>query len=448
MTSIRVYLLVSLLSTITLVNFLSAVHGYRSSMEEAEKLFDSKLAATAELLASVPLDTDVAVAATASDKHTAFQILSASGSLLWRSETAPATVMAPLQSGYDNHNFNGFRWRTLAIFSEARQHWVLVAERSDTRYLLAEKIILESVLPVVLALPLAGLLIWLIIGSGLKSLKQLASELRFKRADDLSSLALQNPPQELEPVLDSTNSLLARLSASFDRERRFSSDAAHELRTPISALKLHVHNLRQQMPGDNLSLSNLEQDVERMAHLVEQILALYRTTPDHYPAQFETIDLYTLAREQVAANYALFAERKQTIELQGQPATISGDRFALGILLQNLLSNANKYTPEGGQIELGVEQKADSVLLTVNDSGPGISADQRSRVFERFYRVGGDRHSSGATGCGLGLSIVNHIALLHQARITLGESPLNHGLSVKLSFPKTVVPEIAKGVGS
>ncbi|CAA0082283.1 Swarming motility regulation sensor protein RssA [Zhongshania aliphaticivorans] len=438
MKSIRIFLLVAVLSTIMLVNFLAALHGYQSSMLEAEKLFDRKLADTASLIEAIPRDTYL-TKITPYTGQTAFQIFDSNLKLLWQSSSTPTTQFAPLKTGFSEHNFNGYRWRTL-VHHSTDGRWVLVGERLDQRYHLADSIILESVVPILLSIPLAGILVWLIIGHGLKSLQLLARDLAIKREDDLSHLDLINPPRELQPVLQSTNSLLSRLEASLERERRFSSDAAHELRTPLSALQLHIHNFKQSLSAeDQPALIQLEGDQKRMAHLVEQILALYRTTPEHYPAKFEVIDIFSLARDCIAESFLFFEARGQDISLDGDSTLLLGDHFALQLLIQNLLSNANKYTPEGGKIAVDVRDSIDGPILTVSDNGPGIAEAERERVLERFYRVGGDRHASGATGCGLGLSIVGHIAQIHQARLDLSNSTRGHGLVVSIHFPNSIV---------
>ena len=172
-----------------------------------------------------------------------------------------------------------------------------------------------------------------------------------------------------------------------------------------------------------------------MAHLVEQMLDLFRTTPEHYPARFERLDLQSLARVTIAEHYAEFAQKNQRVELIGQPEFVLGDRFALGILLKNLLSNASKYTPAAGRVEVCTGLDGARPYLRVDDSGAGITPEEYGRIFERFYRVGGDRHESGAEGCGLGLSIVRHIADLHGAEIRPGLSKFGRGLSVVVLFP-------------
>jgi two-component system sensor histidine kinase QseC len=431
--SLRRFLLISVLSALVLINFIAALQGYRSSMKEVEALFDQKLHEMAQQLAAIPL-LDNSELPAAEDQQMLFQIANLNGVLLWRSAHAPK-ILISVDEGYGEHNINGFRWRTLVYTQENKHRRVIVAERVDIRYQLAESVILESIIPVLIVLPIVGLLIWLIIGHGLKSLGELARILQRKAADDFGTIQLKEAPSELMPVVNSVNALLSRLNASFERERRFSADAAHELRTPISAIKIHLHNLSEELPSHMDSLQSLDKDVNRLAHLVEQMLLLHRTTPDHYPAKFESISLQLLAREVIAERYADFAKKDQNIELLGDAIEVNGDRFALGILLQNLLHNASKYTQRGGSIRVLLEASSQWLRLTVEDNGPGISAEVRERVFERFYRLDGDRHQSGVIGCGLGLSIVEHIAELHHARITMASGANQCGLAISVDFP-------------
>lgn len=435
MKSIRLYLLVAVLATITLINFGSALHGYRLSMREAQLLFDRQLRDSAALIAAT-VDPTYQAAPIQHSELFAFQLWSNDGTLLRRSANAPDHQITDLKEGYSENNFNRHRWRILATQSHPHDHWIVVAERLDLRYVIADKIILTSIVPVLLGLPVSGVLLWLIVSHGLKRLKELSYELRHKRADDLSPITLSQTPVELSAVVTAINSLLARLSASFDRERRFSADAAHELRTPISALQIHLHNLAKELDENNPTLLELQQSAKRLAHLVEQTLTLYRTNPEHYLAQFETLDLYGICQQVIADSYTVFDQRHQTIELIGESSELQGDRFSLSLLLSNLLSNASKYSPPGGEIQVLIKQTNERVILTVNDSGEGIPEDQYELVLQRFYRVGGDSHNPDIPGCGLGLSIVQHIAQLHRATLQFGRSPLGHGLSVQLSFPR------------
>jgi len=431
--SIRFYLVVALLSTVALGNFVAAVYGYRSSMLEAEVLLDTQLADTAILISTLRSSGNSVVEAPSS--RLAFQIWTANGQLVQRSTNSAATPIAALEDGYRDENFEGFRWRVLSHFDAQQQRWILVAERIDIRTELADNLILHAVVPIVVSLPVIALIVWLVVGNGLSLVKKLAKELRNKRADDLSRLSTSNPPVELAPVVDAINDLLERLNNSVLRERRFSSDAAHELRTPLSAIKVHVHNLRQERPESAEALQILDRDLGRLSHLIEQIMLLYRVTPEHYQANMQVLDLHELAQTVVGDLYADIDKKNQSISLTGTSQSITGDQDSLTILLSNLVLNASKYSPEGASIRVYVDRTELGICLGVEDTGPGIPLAEISRVFDRFYRVGGDRHSSSTDGCGLGLSIVKHIANLHHANIVLENNADAPGLTINVIFP-------------
>ncbi len=437
MKSIRTFLVIVLLSTMTLIIFIAALRGYRSSMQQTELLFDGQLQDIADLLDELKKKKSTAISIPGTDtpeSTIAFQIWG-NGVLSQRSANAPEAPIAPFEPGYNENNFGGHRWRSLTRKAGPAEHWIIVAERADLRSRVAEEVILEAVMPIILGLPVAGLLIWAIVGYGTRPLSRLADELSTKAHDDMTPLRADQAPAELQQVILSTNDLLSRLTASFERERRFAADAAHELRTPISVLKVHLHNLAHELPPDNPNIGHLKHGIERMNHLVEQILTLYRTAPDQLTESFMALDLHSLAREVISQLYPGFAGKDQQIELVGSSSNMIGDRFALETLLQNLLTNAQKYTPNGGRILITVQPAPQGVTLQVEDSGPGIPADEYERVFERFHRVGGDRHTSDQPGCGLGLAIVKHIAELHHARINLGSSSFDDGLMVNIEFP-------------
>ncbi|MGB1457122.1 ATP-binding protein [Spongiibacter marinus] len=429
MRSLRRFLLISLLAVLMLSNFVAALHGYRASMAKAEQLLDDKLFDMAGHFLAMPLPDGTSPPV--DEQLQAFQVVDADGKLRWRSAQMPATALQ-LPDGFSEENVGGYRWRMLQRRGGEPLRTVIVAERLDLRYQLAENVIMESVAPVLLVVPIVGLLLWLIVGRGLSSLTRLASLLRGKRSDDFSPVLVERAPEELQPVLDSINQLLQRLDAAFERERRFSADAAHELRTPISAIQIHLHNLRTELSEPSESLDCLSADVSRLAHLVEQLLLLHRTNPEHYPLQWETIDLAELAREVSSACFADIDARQQQLSLRGR-GSIQGDRFALGVLVENLLRNANKYSQPEAHIDVLIGEVDGVVSLCVEDSGAGIPEAQLVRVRERFYRVGGDRHDSGQSGCGLGLSIVEHIAHLHGAELQL-ENRAEGGLRVCVQF--------------
>ena len=439
MTSIRRFMVIVLLASITLLNFLAALDGYRSSMEKSQQLFDKQLAGVAQLLINADLAENESIN-TGKDPinsdayRIAYQIFNENQTLIQRSNDFPEQAIVPLSQGYSFKNYKGYRWRTYVSQHNQSKHWIIVAERSDIRYALAEDVVLTSVIPIVAELPLIGILIWLVIGWGLKPINRLAAELRNKDPQDLSPLSKDNIVDELAILIESSNSLLYRLRKSFDRERKFASDAAHELRTPISALKIHLYNLKSVIPEDNESYRLLDLSIQRTSHLIEQMLLLYRTVPDQYVNNFQRINLYSLVQNQIIESYSHFSDKHQIIELQGEEFEIVADIFSLNILLKNLLDNANKYTPEGGNILISLEQIDNQAVLTIDDSGRGIEEKYYGRVFERYYRIQ-DQAISNIVGSGLGFSIIHHILDLHGGEISLEKSCFDTGLRVRIILP-------------
>ncbi|WP_084618302.1 sensor histidine kinase [Cellvibrio sp. OA-2007] len=445
MKSIRGFLVIILLAIVTLANFAAVLRGYLGSMDEAERLFNQRMLQQVDLLnytlpqllttAEQRSEARVFPARTlATEASLEFQWVALDGTLLARSNAMPEQPVVPLEQGFQFANFHNYRWHLFVTPSSDKSSWFIVAERADQRYRLAESMILQAVYPMVFAIPIIGLIIWWIIGVGLKPIANLARELRQREATDLRALEQQDMPVELIQLAQSANDLLRRLDSSFAREKRFSGDAAHELRTPIAALKIHCENLLHELQPAPASVLKLKQGIERMSYLVEQILLLNRTAPDHFMGNFETVNLTQLVKQTIVEQSAALELKHHQIEFNGDECWVSGDRTALTSLLNNLLGNAIKYTPDGGQIAINTWLRGGDVVLEVMDNGPGIPATERERVFDRFYRLGGDRHSSKTTGCGLGLAIVQQVVELHGARIALTQSRYEQGLLIIVTF--------------
>jgi len=434
MRSIKFFLVSGILATLILFNFVAALQGYQSSMEEADRLFDNQMLDLARLVSSLDFSTqDIDEVRLGNDLT--FQVW-AGDELVAAANNAPDLPILEFSPGFGYANFNGYRWRTFTRFDTPRNRWVIVAERTDLRFVLAENVVIESVIPLLLGIPLVGLLIWFIVSQGLRPLAALSLELKKKRANDLSPILSANSRVELDQTIESVNGFISRLAKAMEREKRFSADAAHELRTPISALKVQLHNLGSDIDTSNDSYQQLQQGVERMQHLIEQLLALYRTTPEQFEANSTELDLYAITQQQIAMLYSSFERKQQQVELEGNSAMIIGDKFSLETMLSNLLLNANKFTPAAGKIRVRVEENTDEICLTVEDNGPGIPPQDRKTVFERFYRVDRGAAAYHPPGCGLGLTIVNHITELHNARITLEDSSFATGSAFKIHFRK------------
>lgn len=431
MGSIRLFLIAGILSILILFNFVAALRGYQSSMAEADVLFDNELLDLSRLVANLDLQQlgdDFRLG-----NNLAFQIWQ-DNDLIGTSFHSPDSPITEFTPGFDFANFDGYRWRTFTRYVSIQNRWVIVAERTDLRFILAENVVLESIMPILLGIPLVGLLIWVVVSQGLKPLQQLSNELRTKHINDLSPLKIAQPKKELKQVIQSLNGFINRLEQTFEREKRFSADAAHELRTPISALKIQLHNLQQETGGNSDAFLALQDGVDRIQHLIEQLLSLYRTTPDQFAANCTKIDLYLLTQDIIAQQYSLFEKKHQSLELEGATETIIGEKFALATMITNLLTNASKYTPDGGIIRVRIESDSNEVCLIVEDNGIGIAEAEQERIFERFYRSQNDE--SMIPGCGLGLTIVKHVVDLHEARLSLCHSGFESGTMFRICFDK------------
>jgi len=398
MKSIRTYLLLALIAIITLVTFLSLLQGYQDSIAKAQQLFDDRLQSMAAMIANANQDSNPHSAGTEKLSSTVFfQILTDDFSLLARSNNATTPLLSAdtetVVSGFKDINFSGYRWRVYILKDDVLHRWIITGERSDIRYILAENVVTASIIPIVLAIPIAAFIIWIAIGVGLKPLREFTGQLNNKQADDLSPVVMTNTPEELTSLVTSTNALLQRLNDAFVREQQFSADAAHELRTPISILKVQLHNLQNNEQISEAALLPLANGIERMGLVIEQILSLYRYSPEQALIKQAEVDLSAIVQSIIAKDYDQIATKQQKISLSGgEVCLIKGNQFALETLLQNLIGNASKYTPDQGEIQVTSKHITTGVRLIVEDSGPGISAEYYERVFERFYRVDGDRH--------------------------------------------------------
>jgi two-component system sensor histidine kinase QseC len=441
MKSIRIFLIVVLLSTICIVNFSAALNGYNRSTEAGNNLLDDRLKSMSLMIARLhqmhgDVDPDTFA------EGIIFQVWQ-NQTLLSKSVNAPSSNMVSGLSDYHIINSAGVQWRVYSLSSadlgadESGIH-VIYGERYDIYRQLIDGIILASLLPIVWVLPIFALLIWFIVGYGLKPLSSFAEKLRKRSAQELRAIEVEGLPNELLPLLDSTNTLFERLSEAFAREQRFAADAAHELRTPLAGLKVSLHNLQQERPEEDTNLINLKACTRRMENSIEQILALYKLNSETFRQTLSECSLKPLVQQSLIELYPAIELKQQEVELIADDMVIDGDQFALSMLLKNLIENASKYTPSKGSIVVTVtEQDEQLVKLTIEDSGPGLSEQDYHRVFDRFYRVGGDRHSSGVIGAGLGLSIVNHVVKLHMGKIELSKSSILGGLKITVLLPKS-----------
>jgi len=289
-----------------------------------------------------------------------------------------------------------------------------------------------AVLPLLAVAPFMAAAAWWLTALALRPLQRVAEGVRPRDEQSLQPLPAAGLPDEVAPLVAALNALLQRLGQSLEAQRAFVADAAHELRSPLTALKLQLQLLKRAGSDAERAAAadTLGAGIERTARLVEQLLTLARTEPGADAAALQRLDLSELVRRSVADTVPLALARGTKLELMADaPVQVDGDRAALAALVRNLADNAVRYSPPAARVELRVSMPEGVPMLQVDDAGPGIPPAERERVFDRFYRRG----LADEPGTGLGLAIVRGVAQRHGASVTLGESPLG-GLRVTLRF--------------
>ena len=439
--------------------------GYEDTQHETRELFDAQLARSARLILSMvqadqgrsdfsniqkyldenspqseELDhSDEAIHDLESghvyETKLAFQIWDGLGNLVLKSQNAPIQPMTDKINGFDNKYFLGQDWRVFSLHSNNPHYQCITAERIDVRNDLIDKLNSDLFLLFIILVPALSIVMWFAIKQGLDPLQNLASQIGRRDASKLDAVSEAHVPTEIKTIAGALNSLLSRLSLALDREKRITSDAAHELRTPLAAVRLHAELAQKAKNKDDRinAINHVLQGIDRTNHLVDQLLALARLEPESFSKNLEQLNLKPIVIDETAL-LAPIAHRKN-IDIsvnESNSAYINADRTSLRLLIRNLLINAIYYTRDNGKIEVTVFSSNESVDLIIEDNGPGIPVDQRERVFERFYRI--ENHDK--PGCGIGLSIVMRVAELHNAILKMSQPTSGSGLIVTVSFPK------------
>lgn len=462
--SIKYHLMLRLLIASLLIVGGGTWMGYKDTQLEIRELFDAQLARTARLILSMVqadkghtdfsniqkfLDENELYADELDRKaeennepdsghiyetKLAFQIWDNLGNLILKSQNAPIQPIASENNGFDNKTFLGNDWRVFSLYSQNHKYRCITAERVDVRNDLITKLSHDLFLLFITLIPALSIVMWLAITQGLSPLHNLASQIGRRDASKLDAVSDINAPTEIQTIAGALNSLLSRLSLALERERRITSDAAHELRTPLAAVRLHAELAKKATTESNrnTALNHVLQGIDRTTHLVDQLLTLAKLEPEVFTQNLAPTNLRSIVIEETAM-LAPMAHIKN-IELavdEFSDTYISADNTSLRLLLRNLLDNAISYTQENGTIEVMVNSANESVNLIIQDNGPGIPVEQRERVCERFYRIG----DSEVPGCGIGLSIVMRVVELHHATLTMSQPAGGTGLKVTVSFP-------------
>ncbi|MBI5258205.1 MAG: sensor histidine kinase N-terminal domain-containing protein [Burkholderiales bacterium] len=432
MNSIRARLLLSLAAALALAAALVGGVTYRNVLREAETLFDYQLRQMAlSLRDQGEISAGDAAALNDEDLDFVVQIWHIDGRSVYASR-AHRALPSRTVLGFADIVVEGQRWRTFGV--SARDRVIQVAQPLRIRQGLAADAALHSVLPLLVAAPLLGAALWWLIERSLRPLSTVASRLREADVATLGPLPDAGLPDEVAPLVRSLNAMLERLGLAFDSQRAFVADAAHELRSPLTALKLQAQLVRRAPDEASraAALDTLVAGVDRATRLVEQLLTLARQEPGAAPQPMQPVALAPLVRQVLADAAPLAQARGSTLALTADDSlTVQGDAAALAVLVRNLVDNALRYAPDGAQVQVSLARAPGQAVLCVDDSGPGIAPADRERMFERFVRGNTADQSSGS---GLGLAIVRSIALRHHGSLQLEGSPLG-GLRVRLMLP-------------
>jgi len=432
--SMRGRLLAWLLGALVLGGLLIGYNAYRSTQRDLDELLDYQLEQLAFALSRQDVGaTQVPPAMLLPEPDFITQVWDRDGVLMFYSRPNLSIPMRPAP-GFSTVQWNGQAYRVYTELDGLRI--IQVAHPLSLRKDMAAALARRAVVPLAALLPLLAVGIWIIVGHALRPLSAISTALRARSPSALQPLPQQDLPEELVPLVGSLNDLLERLQRALEAQRQFVADAAHELRSPLTAVQLQLQLLKR-APDEAArapALERLERGVQRSTHLVRQLLTLARQDPQAAQSDEQPVDLGALARE-IVADFDPIAQRKGlalgvdsagVVELRGRA---EGLRAMLG----NLIDNALRYTPWGGRVTVRVRRQPGAAVLEVEDTGPGIPPDQRERVFDRFYRATGSVDVE--DGSGLGLAIVKRVAEQHKAAITLSDGTEGKGLRVTVHFP-------------
>ena len=434
--SLRTRLLWFLLASISVTALVQAVTAYRTARAEADNIFDYHMQQMAMSLRPGLSASGLGEPGQAAPDEENFdfvvQVWTADGLRVFQSSTQAALPQRAVL-GFADVQARGTTYRVFSM--QSRSQTIQVAQDMAARRQMASTLALRAVAPIAVMAPLLMLAVWWIVSASLAPVSRVRRQVAERQADDLTEVNEAGLPAEIRPLVHELNLLFTRVRQAFEAQKSFVADAAHELRSPLAALKLQVQGL--QRAGDDaareVAAGRLAAGIDRATRLMEQLLVLARqqanavTGPRPQPTALSELARHALADAAPAAQ-----ARQIDLGLDHvDESRIAGNAEALTILLRNLLDNAIKYTPPGGTVDLAIRRIADRVVLSVDDSGPGIPEQDRDRVLDRFYRATGTQ----TTGSGLGLAIVKSIADLHGAPIALGRSPRLGGLRVEVSFP-------------
>ncbi len=364
-----------------------------------------------------------------------FQVWNQDNTLILKSYNFSKFEAAPSYLGFDQVLHDGKSWRTLTIKTKSG-FTVRVMQLNSFRLMVERQLTNDSIIVLLIMYPALGVLIWIIVGKGLNPVNRVAKSVKRRRATQLSPIKIDPLPDEVKPLIEALNELFDNLNDTLAREKLFASNAAHELRTPIAALKARVQ-LAQKQDKEHIqeNLSKIIEITDRCAHIIQQLLTLSRTLPEAIHANQDTINLNSICRDIINEQKKQITKHKIKMNLKeiDESVTIKANLAHIHILMRNIIDNAVKYSSDNSTVAIRVYKKLNQIYFEVTDQGLGLSKKQKELVFRRFYRVLGNK----STGSGLGLSIVKQITKIYRAKIELLDNEKSTGLTVRVIFNET-----------
>ncbi|HSN19146.1 MAG TPA: ATP-binding protein [Usitatibacter sp.] len=436
--SLQGRILALVLGFVAVVWAATAITAWIDARHELDELLDGHLAQAAALLVvqqAGEMEEHKRLRAPSLHRYApkvAFQVFH-EGRLVLQSENAPQHPMLDpegFREGFRTISIDGVPWRVFATQGRENDVQVYVCEQVRSRDSILFAVLQGAFWPMALALPVLALGVWWAVRWGVAPLRGLRDGLAQREPQALEPLSSAGAPSEMVPVVEALNALFGRIATLLESERRFTADAAHELRTPIAAIRAQAQVALAETDAARRrhALQATIEGTDRLARLVDQLLTLSRLEAAAGPAM-ELVDLAAIARRVAAEIAPAAVAKEQSLELDAEtPAPMRGNDPLLGVLVRNLLDNAVRYSPPGALVRATVAREGDRVSLRVEDSGPGISDADRARLGERFFRTLGTDES----GSGLGWSIVRRIAATHGLEVTVARSEALGGLAVKV----------------
>ncbi len=446
--SIKKRLTISAVLLSTVLILISLIFSFSSSRHEIEEVYDARLGQSAKmLLLSMPISEQplqsgharelfdnwmkrIAIQAKNDDNPTPFghpyeqNILVQfyiAGELIWSSIPEIDNLKHdPKYAGFGYMDIQNESWRYFQLplpnAMNTKHEYIFVAEKESIRDEMIHELALSAALPQLILIPCLALVMVLLIDKHFKPLSELKLAIAQRSANKLDSIYVANPTQELSPLVSALNALLSELDHAWQREKRFTRMAAHELKTPLTILRLNAENAmmsqnEQQLKSD---LNNILQGIDRTDRMIHQLLTLAKVESIH-EMQFSTTDLTKLCQSVIAERVPLALKRQQDVSFEGDEIEVLGDEALLRMLLTNLLDNAMRYSGDGSQINIRLEEQEETVKVFVSDTGKDISAETREKMFDNFYRANTEK----GDGAGLGMSITRDIAKLHGGSVEL-----------------------------